>query len=101
MGQKRRWLYCPLNLQKIQEECETKLTEPYGMTLKQNDVVGVLAKIDKQRILRVTFFKNGVNLGQCFEGQIQEAKFIFEVGSEGQISIDTRAQPPLDSYRFR
>ena len=71
------------------------------MTFKQNDVVGVLVKIDKHKCLKVTFFKNGVNLGQCFEGKMHDPKFIFEIGSEGQISLDSRAQPPLDSYRFR
>lgn len=71
------------------------------MTFKQNDLVGVLAKIDKHKNMRVTFFKNGVNLGVCFEGKVDEVLFVFEIGSEGQISLDSRVQPPLDSYRFR
>lgn len=71
------------------------------MTFKQNDLIGVLAKIDKHKNLMVTFFKNSVNLGCCFKVKVQEVTFVFEIGSEGQISLDSRIQPPLDSYRFR
>lgn len=69
---KRKWLYSPLSLQKVYEENnEVKATEPYGMTFKQNDAVGVLTRIDKHRNMKVSFFKNNVNLGVCFEAKIE------------------------------
>lgn len=71
------------------------------MSFKQNDIIGVQVKIDKQKLMRVNFFKNSVNLGECFEEKVSEIGFVFGIGSEGQISLDTRAQIPIDSYRYR
>lgn len=71
------------------------------MSIKQNDIIGVFVKIDKQKNMKLTFFKNNINLGSCFEAKIDEISFFFGIGSEGQISLDTRAQVPIDSYRFR
>ena len=62
------------------------------MSFKQNDVVGVLTRVDKYKNMKVNFFKNNINLGLCFETKINEISFIFTIGSEGQISLDNRAQ---------
>ena len=36
------------------------------MPVKQNDIIGVLATIDKHKNMKITYFKNSVNLGVCF-----------------------------------
>jgi hypothetical protein len=41
------------------------------MTFKQNDIIGVFARIDKNKILKINFFKNNVNLGLCIETKIK------------------------------
>lgn len=76
-----KWYFSPLAMQKHTIEGENIMTEAYGMTFKQNDTVGVLTKIDKHRVMRVSFFKNNVNLGVCFEGKVEEIGFVFEIGS--------------------
>jgi hypothetical protein len=98
----KKWYFNPLTQLKIYiENNEIKYTEKYGIVVKQGDSIGVLVKIDKSGMMRVNFYRNSANLGMCFEEKIEKIGFVFCLGSEGQISLDTRVQPPIDSYRFR
>jgi hypothetical protein len=36
------------------------------MTFKQNDIIGVLIRIDKYKNMKINFFRNNINLGLCF-----------------------------------
>lgn len=51
--------------------------------MKQGDSIGVLVKIEKNKSMRVSFYKNSVGLGVCWEAQISEIHFSFGLGGEG------------------
>jgi hypothetical protein len=51
--------------------------------------------------MRVIYYRNSIGLGICFEAQIDIIGFVFSIGSEGHITLETRIQPPLDSYRLQ
>lgn len=97
----KKWIFTPLRrLKEVFEGDNCIESESYGVPLKQGDSLGILLKIDKSKTMRVIFYRNCTGLGLCWKAKVAEINFSFGLGSEGEISLDTRVQPPLDSYRF-
>ena len=75
------------------------MKEDFGMACKEGDSVGVLVQFNKNKEATLTMYRNNVGMGVCFKNVKGEVRPVFGIGSEGQISLDTRAQVPIDSYR--
>lgn len=79
--------------------------------MKNGDIVGILLII-KERRGRLIFYKNSTCLEECYEFNTERLKLhenkysaylcpFVNIKGEIQLSIDSRAQLPLDAYRFK
>ena len=75
--------------------------------IRQNDTIGVLLTF-KGRKASISFYKNSISCGLAFsidlEGLKSERRQLIpfvNLGGESQVTLDSKAQLPLDSYRFK
>ncbi len=81
--------------------------EPYGYAIRQNDTIGVLLQFKGKRAV-LTFYKNLVSCGEAYsidlstlKSERKELTPFVNIGGECQFTLDSKASPPLDSYRLK
>jgi hypothetical protein len=82
-------------------------SERYGYVIRQNDTIGVLIAFRGKKAA-VTFYKNSISCGEAFQIDMESLKSqrkklipFVTIGGEAQVTLDSKAMQPLDSYRLR
>lgn len=89
-------------LKNIAEDPQSNsLEQPLGSPLKEGESSGLMLEFSKDGKCELSLYRNNVKLGKFFKGLSGTIRPIFGIGESGQISLDTRIQFPLDSYRRR
>jgi hypothetical protein len=75
--------------------------------IRPNDSVGVLLNFKGKKV-SLTFYKNSISCGEAFLIDLDTLKVanralipFVNIGGEAQVTLDSKAQLPLDSFRFK
>lgn len=107
------WAYQAIAGKKVsfQRDWESNVFEEesqaYGYTIRNNDTIGILV-VFRGKKAYLSFYRNSISCGQAFviemDGLKSEQKQLIPfvgLGGEAQLTLDSKAQQPLDSFRWK